>query len=182
MVWNRMFGKKNKDDDFDPFQDLVLSKLKVGYLVDYDLKSWEVTEYNKYDWDNGFYSHEWELKSGNEVVYLECEDDDEPEWILAKKIPFKSLGPGLGKHIREKEDPPNQLKYNDATYHLEEGGGGYFCKGGGKERAEFLYWEFLDESGEQILTIEQWDENDFEASVGKYVEEYEFTNILPGSG
>ena len=42
MVWNRKFGKKKKEE-FDPFQDLVLSKLKVGYLVDYDLKTWDVT-------------------------------------------------------------------------------------------------------------------------------------------
>ena len=29
------------------------------------------------------------------------------------------------------------------------------------------------------LTIEQWDEDEFEASVGKYVNEYEFSYILP---
>ncbi len=181
MAWNRIFGKKKNEEEFDPFLDLVLSKLKVGYLLDYDLKTWEVTEYNKYDWDNDTYNHEWELKSGSEVVYLECEDDDEPEWVLAKKIPFRKLGPGLSKHIQENGDPPDELKYEGVTYHLEDGSGGYFCKGGGKERAEFLYWEFLDESGEQILTVEQWDEDDFEASLGLYVEEYQFTHILPGN-
>ncbi|ODS32563.1 MAG: hypothetical protein SCARUB_02314 [Candidatus Scalindua rubra] len=180
MAWNRMFGKKKKKEELDPFQDLVLSKLKVGYLVDYDLKTWKVTEYNKYDWGNGDYSYEWELTSGNEVVYLECEDDDEPEWVLAKKIPFKKLGPGLGKHIREKEDPPNEIEYDGVIYYLEDGSGGYFCKGGGEQKTEFLYWDFLDESEEKILTIEQWEEDKFEASVGKYVEEYQFTNILPG--
>lgn len=169
--------KKKKEE---PDIDITLSKLKVGYLVDYDLKTWEVTEYNKYDWGNHVYSYEWELKSGNEVLYLEREDDeDEVEWILVKKIPFRSIDPGLGKYIQEHEDPPEELKYNGAAFYLDDNGGGYFCRGGGKEGAEFLYWDFIDESEDLILTIEQWSEDRFEAATGRYVEEYEFTNILP---
>ncbi|MGR3173850.1 MAG: DUF4178 domain-containing protein [Candidatus Scalindua sp.] len=181
MAWNRMFGKKKKKEEFDPLQDLVLSKLKVGYILDYDMKTWEVTEYNKYDWDDGEYSYEWELTSGNEVVYLELEDDDEPEWVMTKKISFKSLGRGLHKHIRDNDDPPNEIEYEGVTYCLDEGGGGYFCKGGGEQKIEFLYWDYYDKSEEKTLTIEQWGEDKFEASVGNYVEEYQFTNILPGS-
>ncbi len=59
--------------------------------------------------------------------------------------------------------------------------GGYFCKGEGKERIEFLYWDYYDLSEEKTLTIEQWGEDKFDSSVGNYVEEYQFTNILPGS-
>ena len=55
MAW---FGKKKKkEEELDPLQDLVLSKLKVGYLLDYDMKTWEVTEYNKYDWDDGDFTY-----------------------------------------------------------------------------------------------------------------------------
>ena len=50
-----LFGKKAKDKDRDaepdPIADLVLGKLKVGYLVDYDLKTWEVTGYCRYEFD-----------------------------------------------------------------------------------------------------------------------------------
>ncbi|MBT3880259.1 MAG: DUF4178 domain-containing protein [Candidatus Scalindua sp.] len=46
---------------------------------------------------------------------------------------------------------------------------------------EFLYWDYYDLSEEKTLTIEQWGEDKFDASVGNYVEEYQFTNILPGS-
>ncbi|MCR4288737.1 MAG: DUF4178 domain-containing protein [Candidatus Scalindua sp.] len=178
MAW---FGKKKKKEEFDPLQDLVLSKLKVGYFLDYDMKTWEVTEYNTYDWDDGDHSYEWELTSGNEVVYLELEDDDEPEWILAKKISLKSVGRGIRKHIQENDDPPNMINYEGVEYTIDEGSGGYFRKGGGKERIEFLYWDYYDLSEEKTLTIEQWGEDKFDASVGNYVEEYQFTNILPGS-
>ena len=44
-----------------------------------------------------------------------------------------------------------------------------------------LRWSYEDEEGEVYLGIEQWGEWDFDATVGKPVEEYQFTNILPGS-
>ncbi|MGR3294202.1 MAG: DUF4178 domain-containing protein [Candidatus Scalindua sp.] len=46
---------------------------------------------------------------------------------------------------------------------------------------EFLYWDYYDLSEEKTFTIEQWGEDKFDASVGNYVEEYQFTNILQGS-
>lgn len=174
MAW---FNKKKKEE---PDIDITLSKIKVGYIVDYDLNTWEITEYNKYDWGNGIFSYEWELKSGNDVCYLECEnDEDEDEWILVKKIPFRSLFPELGKYIQQNEDPPEGLTYEGVKYCLDERGGGYFCRGGGDQGAEFLYWDYVDKSEELILTIEQWSEERFEAVAGKYVEEYQFSNILP---
>ena len=44
---------------------------------------------------------------------------------------------------------------------------------------ELITWEYLDDSERKTLTIEQWGEDDFEASVGEIVEEYQFTDILP---
>jgi len=174
------FDKFKKKKEEDPDIDITLPKLKVGYMVDYDLKTWEVSEYNKYDWGDHVYSYEWELKSGNELFYLEQDDDeDETEWMLVQKVPFRSIDPGLGKYIQEHDDPPEELTYNGVQYYLEDNGGGYFCRGGGKEGAEFLYWDYIDKSEELIISLEQWSEERFEASVGKYVEEYEFTNILP---
>ncbi len=176
MAW---FGKKKNKEEFDPLHDLVLSRLKVGYFVDYDMKTWEVTEYNKYDWDDGDHSDEWELTSGNEVVYLELEDDDEPEWVVTKKVSLNSIGRGIRKFIQENDDPPNVIQYEGVEYSIDEGSGGYYRKGGGKQRIEFLYWDYYDLSEEKTLTVEQWGEDKFEASVGNYVEEYQFTNILP---
>ena len=44
---------------------------------------------------------------------------------------------------------------------------------------ELIYWDYTDETGEKLLTIEQWGETEFEAAVGKTVQAYEFRNILP---
>ena len=85
--------KKDKPQP-DPLRELTLSNLKVGYFLDYDLKTWEVTAYNVYDFSEGDKAHEWQLKSSEETVYLELESDDEDYWSWNRKIPSNSISSG----------------------------------------------------------------------------------------
>ncbi|MFC1824604.1 DUF4178 domain-containing protein [Thermodesulfobacteriota bacterium] len=174
------FFKKNKKSELDPLRELTLARLKVGYLVDYDLKSWEVTACNRYDWGDGDISREWQLKSAEEVVYLEKESDDDEEWSLNRKIAFGRLGSEIKARILEKGDPPDEVLFEGSTYYKEETAGGLFYKNGQDSGQEMLRWSYEDEEGEVYLGIEQWGEQDFDATIGKPVEEYQFTNILPG--
>lgn len=178
MVWNKFFGKK--EEEIDPLKDLVLSKLKTGYLLDYDMKTWKVSAHNRCEWAEGEFSDEWELRCGDEVVYLEREEDDEVEWTLTKKISISELGDGIPDHILKNEDPPKEIDFKGVKYRLDDSGGGRFYKEGKKTYDEFLCWDYEDESEDHLLTIEQWSETSFEAAYGIYVEEYQFTNILPG--
>ena len=108
MGWKDLF-KKDKDTGPDPVTGLTLGKMKAGYVVDYDLKSWEVTAYNSYDWGDGDLSHEWQLKNSDQVLYLELESDDEDDWSLNRKLPFHKLGAGIKEYIMENGDPPDEL-------------------------------------------------------------------------
>ena len=56
---------------------------------------------------------------------------------------------------------------------------GSFYKDGGDEEQQFIIWNYLDEPEEHTLSIEQWGEDAFDAAVGEFVEEYQFSNILP---
>lgn len=183
MVWNKFFKKKKKPEEaeIDPLSDLTLSKLKVGYLVDYDMQTWEVTGYAHYDWGGGDLSWEWQLKSAGDTLYLEREADDEDYWCVSRKIAFSRLGDAVRDHIRENDDPPDEIVFEGTTYYLEESGGARYCKDGKRPGQEMLKWEYEDDEGESFLTIEQWGENSFEAALGFQVEEYQFSNILPGA-
>jgi hypothetical protein len=174
--------RKRKKTEPEPLSNLTLSGLKPGFFVDYDLKTWEVVAYNYYDWGEGEISHEWQLKSADDLVYLEKESDDEEDWSLNHKIPFGRVGSELRAKIIENGDPPEQIVFEGRTYYMEEMAGGHFYKDGVGPGREFLRWSFEDQEGKHYLGIEQWDEEDFEASIGKPVEEYQFTNILPGAG
>lgn len=69
-------------------------------LVDYDMKTWNVTARNKVEWGEGDYGDEWEPQSRDKILYLGREEDDEVEWTLTKKIPVSEVDkeiPAYGK-------------------------------------------------------------------------------------
>lgn len=174
------FFKKEDKDAFDPLRDLELSKLRVGFYLDFDLKTWEVKSLNTYDFGEGYATDEWELVSGREKWFLERSEDDEVEWSFSKKIPIGAIEGQVRQHIIDHEDPPEQIVCKGKTYYLDESGSGRMYENGKGTPKEFIYWDFIDDDDEHFVTIEQWGETEFEASEGYYVEEYQFSNILPG--
>ena len=168
-----------KKDDFDPLKDLELSKLRIGFLVDFDMQSWQVTGACRYDYGEGYVTDEWELTSGHDKLFLERSQDDDILWTLSKKIPMGAIDGDIRKHIIAHDDPPDQIIYNEKSYYLDESGTGRLHKQDNTAK-EFVYWEFIDEADQNFVTIEQWTETEFEAAAGYHVEEYQFTNILPG--
>ncbi len=173
------FKKEKKVEDTEPRGDLTLSDMKKGYMVDYDMKTWEIKAYDCYDWGDGDLSYEWQLQSFDEILYLELEHDDEAYWSLNRKIAFRRLGPKVKQHILETGDSPEEIVYEGTVYYLEETSGGHFMKSCQGEGAEVLTWDYEDDDGNAFLSIEQWGEREFEASVGFPVQEYQFDNILP---
>jgi len=179
MGWKKIFKKKSEKEPA-PLTDISLSGLKPGCFVDWNLKTWEVVSYGYYDWGDGEVSHEWQLETSDETIYLEFESDDEDFWSVSKKISFKKLEPGIKEMIIKNNEPPDQITFDGVTYYLEESGGGHFFKNETESGQELISWDYEDDGGKKFLTIEQWGENSFEASVGFSVEEYQFTDILPG--
>ncbi len=173
------FFKKDKKKDKVTLEDLTLSKLRPGYFVDWDMKTWEVAAYNYYDWGGGDLTYEWQLKTSDDTIYLEYEPDDEDFWSVCRKISFGKLGSGIKDHIVEHRDPPEEITFEGTTYYLDESSGCHFFKDGKGPGQELIQWNYEDDDEKKILCIEQWGENSFEASKGFEVEEYQFTDILP---
>ena len=178
MDWNP-FKKKEKEDQVDPLSGLNLSALKTGYVLDFDLKTWQVTAHNRYDYD-GDWTDEWELSSAEEVRYLEREDDDEVSWTLYRNIPLSEIEEDVRTLIRDNDDPPEAVSCNGTRFLSESSDAGHFHRDGSDVGREFVNWTYVDDSEEKVLVIEQWGENEFSASLGEFVEEYQFSSILPG--
>lgn len=173
------FFRKKKDKAPDPLEDLTLANLKAGCFVDYDMTTWKVSAHHYYDWGSGDRSDEWQLQSHDQTVYLERESDDEDVWSISRKINTNRLGPEIKQRIMDHGDPPDQIEFEGTTYYLEETSGGQYYKNGTGPGQDLLSWGYEDDPGKKYLSIEQWDDSDFEASIGEPVEEYQFTNILP---
>lgn len=178
MPWN-IFGKKDEEPEIDPLHDLTIPNLKKGWMLDYDMKTWEVVAVHKYDWGEGEYTKEWELRSGRETLFLEYEAEDGESYIISKRIPIGKIDGNIKEYLSTHEDPPERITYKNETYYLDEEGGGLFLEDGQGPETELLYWDFTDDSEEKFITIEQWGETEFEAYEGFYAEGYQFTNILP---
>ena len=178
-LMDRMFGRKPADQAPDPLADLVLEKLKVGYLVDYDLQTWQVTGYCRYTFSGMDRSvEEWELAAGGERRYLELADGG---WSLSRTISIGDIDGDIRRHILDNDDPPARIVFEGAEYHLDACYGGHMFPDGKGAGEQMIRWEFLDAAEKNFVGIEQHGETEFAAAAGFVVEEYEFTHLLPGA-
>ena len=179
MGLKKWFGRGRDKSELDPLVDFQLGAMKVGYLVDYDMKTWEVTAYNTYDY-SGFRTKEWVLETSDKVLYLERADSDgETTWTLTESISIQQISGDVVEHTRRHDDPPENLTHDQRGYRLMESGAGLFHEDAEGRGSEFISWTYSDDSDENLLFITQYGERDFKAVAGEYVEEYQFTNILP---
>lgn len=175
-----LFSRKDKkEESIDPL-NIKLTELKKGYILDYDLSSWEVKEVYNYDWGDEFFTKEYKIFNGKDSRYLHVEDDDELELIIAEKIKPTTIDPDLPEHINNHGRPPKKIHYKGSEYRLESTSPGFFNEEGKKEQwVEHISWTYYDTDEVKTINIEQWGEFEFEASIGKVVEAYEISNIVP---
>ncbi|SLM33216.1 conserved hypothetical protein [Desulfamplus magnetovallimortis] len=172
------FKKKLHLNGPDPL-NLTLASMKKGYYVDYDMKTWQVTSCNRYEWGPRDITWEWQLQCHDDVIYLEREHDDEDYWSISRKIPFSRLDPGIREKIIRSDEAPDNLLFEGTVYYIDETGGAHFFGNDSVQGQEVFKWDYADETETKYLTIEQWGDNDYELSVGTSVQEYQFSDILP---
>lgn len=175
-----LFGKKKKEEEaVDPL-DIKLSKLKKGYILDYDLSSWEVKEVYNYDWGDHFFTREYKLFNGKDTRFLHVEEDDELELIMSEKVKPTTVDPDLPDYVEKHGHPPKKIHFKGIEYRLEGESPGYFNEDEKEAQwVEHISWNYYDEDEVNTLNIEQWGEREFEASIGRVVKEFEISNITP---
>ena len=178
------FKKKKKKEELGPHYDptnIGVMDIRKGFIFDFNGQSWEVEEEFEYDWGNNDFTYEFKVVSANETYFLYLEEDDEIECIFSQKIPFAKLDGSVESKILKKGRPPKTISYNGTEFYRDEESPGYFRKIGTESWSELISWTYYDEEEETVLTIEQWGERDFEASMGVVVNPNSITNILPVS-
>ncbi len=186
MAFDFFRRKKKKDEDERPDYDvtnLKVTDLRAGFTLDYDFKTWLVKEEYEYDWGDYNFSYEYKLISDDDHVFLSVEDEDELSLTLSRKIKTGKLPKRIFHAIEESGKPPREIEYDGKTFYYESESPGFFrdtAKRSRDQSEEFVAWDYYDESEEFVLTIEQWDDEEFEASLGKIIEEDEISNLLAG--
>lgn len=157
----------------------TLNDLEKGYLVDYFMKTWEVKRVYTYDWGNNFISKEYFIDAGNERSYLSVEDDDELICSLWSKIAIEEVNANLVNLITKDDEAPDRLDFKGKTYYRKESSMGMCYQDDNEEGSELVNWMYVEPTTKELLSIDRWGEEEYGAAIGKYVKEFEFSNILP---
>lgn len=173
-----LFTKKKPH--YDP-NNIMVSDMRTGFVFDYDLKSWEVVQTFEYQWQDNSVSLEFTIDNGEEQRFLSVDDDDGLFITLMEKTRIRLIDEDLPDYILRHETPPKTINYKGRTYYLDDESVGVCYEEGEKEGSDLISWEYYDETEKYIICIEQWGENDFDASYGIVVKDFEFSNILPSS-
>jgi hypothetical protein len=174
------FFKKKKAPTYD-VTNLSLKDLNVGFIFDYDMKSWVVKEVYKYDWGNNNFTSEYKVDSGDEVAFLHIADEGELEISLSKSIRISKIDEAITDEIEKNEKPPRKIHFDEELYYLEEDAAGYFrdLSNETEDWEELVTWEYLNDEATKVLSITQWDIRNIEASAGLVLKEFQFSNIIP---
>lgn len=176
------FLKKKEEIPSYDVTNLRVTDLNKGFIFEYDLKSWVVQSVYQYDWGNNYYSKEFKVSDGTEERFLSVDDDDGIFITFTKKIKIRSVKEDLPEEILKNETPPKKLEYDGKTFYYdgEEIGDFREMDDESGKSAKFISWEYYDDDDKFTLIIEQWGEEDFEASYGNVLKEFEISNIIPG--
>ncbi len=181
-----MFNFFNKDKKtakkaelhYDP-TNIKVSDVRPGFLLDYNFKTWEVTDEFEYDWGDEYFTYEYKLVAGTDTVYMHLEQADQLYCAFTIKVPFVKLGEGVLESLRKTEQPPAKMSYEGIEFFRDKESVGFFRSTADEDSVELTMWEYYDESGAQTLLIFQWDVDDFEAAIGVLETDRAVSNILP---
>jgi len=173
-----IFKKKPEETHYDP-TNIKVTDLEKGYLFDYNLETWTVQKMAEYDWGNNHLSREFTIESKGKIRYLSIEEDGALEIVLFEKIKYRKLGTFVTNYQKEHQRFPEQITYDNVTYYFDEESPGYYRDVATEDWEELIAFEYINEDEDKYLSIEQWGENSFEASVGIKIKTFEIDSILP---
>lgn len=176
-----VFGwfKKEEKKHYDP-TNIKITDLRVGFLLDYNLETFEVKDEFEYDWGDDDFTFEYKLVSVSETLMLHIEEDDELKLTLSKPLLISKISPDVKTYIIQNEQAPNQISLDGVTHFQQGESVGYYRNTKDKDSDEFISWAFIADDGKSVIEIEQWGEKEFEASKGTIIDPYSITNIFPG--
>ncbi len=165
------FKKKQEPKEETPTIGFSLESLSVGDILDMDGESWEVVDKGYYDYGDEI-EWDWKIKSPSREGFL---NKDEEGIYLFWREEIHKISPYPPSYLKEHEDLPYEIKFDNIPYNLEYSGAAYYVKG--DNRSPVIIWDYENEK-ENILEILQWGDDDFEVFGGRRLEEWEIEDIL----
>ena len=180
VAGNQKRAPRNIESNYDP-SNITIENLKMGYILDYDIQTWEVTHEWQYDWENNTTEKEFKLMSNADPLFLTiCKEARQLTVKIGKQINIFAIDEHIESEIINKGRPYNILKFENITYYRDAqfDGISYFVSEP-NSGTRVVAWDYYDGVRENHLRIIQKGRGDFKVTQNKMVSPYEFTDILP---
>ena len=180
MVFGRLkniFGSSKKDE-----QDINLNHsvrdLQQGWILDYDLRSWEVTDVAQWNWENAGQDKEFTITDGVDTFYLGLSRVQERPYGLFWEADYLSIPTSFRQRIGTRNQPPEEFAWQGKTYRFRDAGK---ARVSSLTEDSFTVVNYLYETADRThaLSINNYGAMSYEAYAGKYLERFEIGNILP---
>lgn len=169
-----LFGKKKQEEEIKI--NRTVHDLQVGYILDYNLESWEVLASYTYKY-KGHVAKEYKIRSGSETQFLNVSDSNSLLLSVSKEANINNVHPSLRASILN-EQPLARIEWQGEVYTLKEAAKGQFTDDKLQDWAAFSSWEYVNAENSKFIYVSRWEDGSVECFVGNYVKEHQVSNIL----
>lgn len=167
---------KKKEDETPININQTVHDLKKGYILDYNMESWEVLAAYTYKY-KGHSSKEYKLRSSSETRFLNVSDSNSLLLSLSKEANINNVSPSLRSSVAQGQ-PLTRFQWNEETFNLKESSQGQWTDDALQDWASFSSWEYVNRDNTKFVYVSKWEDNSIECYVGDYLKEHEISNIL----
>lgn len=167
---------KKKEDEAPININQTVHDLKKGYLLDYNLESWEVLAAYTYRYKE-YSSKEYKIRSSAETRFLNVSDSNSLLLSLSKEENINNVYPPLRSSVAQGQ-PITRFTWKGETFSLKESSQGQWADDAVNDWAIFSGWEYVNLDNTKFVYVSKWEDNSIECYVGDYLKEHQISNIL----
>ena len=173
FVWLRQLEKTEPSTSAE---ELDLDRLDVGGVVLIQRIEYFVEQKNRY------------ARNGEEWFELKLSGiEGETSWLgwqtatpvnvnltvssitLTQEIAFDQLNLSLEELAQFSQDQSGRFDYEGTIYYLNRSGEDCLYENCYVREQSFYFWDFEDEEHEKVISVQQWGQHSYEASVGHFI-------------
>ncbi|TAF32383.1 MAG: DUF4178 domain-containing protein [Cytophagales bacterium] len=166
---------------FNP-ADLQPVNLKAGYMFDFMLKTWSVQGEKQCDWDNQVSERELLVvdRLNGHRAHLYMTHSAPMDIFFCYPVNLAQISPTMEADIQANGRPDNMVSYNNTPFYREiQREGLCFDITGSGTHQRVMVWLFFDGLRENVLRVERKGRNQIEGTIGRVIQSYEISDILP---
>ncbi|MFK7798635.1 MAG: DUF4178 domain-containing protein [Aureispira sp.] len=175
--WLKGLFIKKKEAEEEPIKiDRTVHDLDVGYILDYNMESWEVLASYTYRY-KGHVAKEYKIRSSGTTHFLNVSDSNSLLLSISTEANINNVDATLRSSVLS-DQPIVRLTWQNENYTLKESAQGQFTDDRLQDWASFSSWEYVNVDNSKFVYVSRWEDGSVECFVGDYLKEYHISNIL----